>query len=70
MNFNGVNFNADFWVGKSLAAFKKHEAHHGLIEDQLEEAFFIINPGAKAKVNANDKPGSAKSKKDEHTDGD
>lgn len=70
MNINGVNFNVDFWTGKTLAAFKKQEGHHGFSDDQLEEAFFLINPGAKATVNGNDKPGPAKGKKDEHSESD
>lgn len=66
MTYNGVTFNHLFWVGKSLRDFVKHESHHGLTIEQLEEVFFIINPGAKANVNGNDKSGSSKGKKDGH----
>jgi hypothetical protein len=54
MTFNGVTFNHLYWVGKTLQEFLKHEGHHGLPINQLEEAFYIINPGAKAKVHGND----------------
>lgn len=51
--YNGVSFYRSFWVGKSLREFLDHEKHHGLSDKQLEEAYFIINPGAKAKLQAN-----------------
>ena len=50
MTFNGVTFNHLYWVGKSLQEFIKHESHHGLTMQQLEEAFYLINPGAQVKV--------------------
>jgi hypothetical protein len=56
MTFNGVTFNHLYWVGKTLQAFVKHEGHHGLTINQLEEAFYIMNPGAKATIHGNDKP--------------
>ena len=54
MTFNGVTFNHLYWVGKSLQEFIKHESHHGLTMQQLEEAFYLINPGAQVKLPAND----------------
>ncbi len=73
MNYNGISFNHLFWVGKTLQEFVKHESHHGLTINQLEEAFYIINPkkdddtetikqseGSKAR--GNNKPVSVKDK--------
>lgn len=54
MTFEGVTFNHLYWVGKTLQSFIKHEGHHGLTMQQLEEAFFIMNPGARVKLPAND----------------
>lgn len=44
MRFEHVNFNEDYWKGKSEDAFLKGESHHGLSKDQLKEVFAIINP--------------------------
>lgn len=42
MVYNGVNFNKEFWDGKSEARFLKEEAHHGLTDVQLKEAFSLL----------------------------
>ena len=44
MKFEHVDFNDNFWKGKSKASFIAHESHHGLSEKQLEEAFNLLNP--------------------------
>lgn len=68
MTFHGVTFNHLYWTGKTLQDFIKHEGHHGLTINQLEEVFFIINPRAKAKLpdNGNDKPNVSEGKKTGH----
>ena len=66
MTYNDVTFNHLYWTGKTLREFIAHEGHHGLTINQLEEAFFIINPGARVKLpdNGNDKPVTSKGKSD------
>jgi len=44
MNYNGINFNAEYWKTKTEVEFIAHEKHHGLSEKQLREAFSIMNP--------------------------
>lgn len=44
MKFQHVDFNENHWKGKSKQEFLASESHHGLSEQQLEEAYFLINP--------------------------
>lgn len=44
MIFEKINFNEDFWKGKTEAEFIAHERHHSLSEKQLKEAFALLNP--------------------------
>lgn len=50
MKFEHVNFNEVFWKGKSKEEFVAHEGHHGLTQQQLEEAFLLMNPQTKEEV--------------------
>ena len=44
MKYDNVDFNENFWKGKSKVEFIAHESHHGLSEKQLGEAFDLLNP--------------------------
>lgn len=61
MNFEGINFNGEYWKGKTEAEFVAHERHHGLSEKQLKEAFALMNPKSKKKDPPVD-PGDASEK--------
>ncbi len=50
MVYNGINFNDGYWKTKSEADFIEHEAHHGLSEAQLKEAFALMNPKPEKRV--------------------
>lgn len=41
MTYEGVNFNSAWVSGLTFEEFKKHEAHHGLSNDQLKEAYAL-----------------------------
>jgi hypothetical protein len=43
MVYEHVSFNEAFWKRKTEVEFLKHEAHHGLTEEQLKEAFALMN---------------------------
>lgn len=42
MTFERVSFVSTSWKGKTLKDFLGHEKHHGLTEDQLKEAWKLI----------------------------
>ena len=44
MTFNRISFNEKFWADKTESEFVKHEAHHGLTDEQLKEAFALMQP--------------------------
>lgn len=56
MIFEKVNFNEDFWKGKTEAEFIAHERHHSLSEKQLKEAFALLNPKVKIERKKVEKP--------------
>lgn len=56
MVFEKVNFNEDFWKGKTEAEFISHESHHGLGEKKLKEAFALLNPKKPERVKVIEKP--------------
>lgn len=39
LTYEGVSFNKSAIAKMSLADFQKHEAHHGLSDEQLKEAW-------------------------------
>ncbi len=44
MNYNGIGFNENWVKSVSEKEFVEHEAHHGLTEKQLKEAYKLMNP--------------------------
>lgn len=42
MNYNGINFNEAFYNGKKFEVFVKNEKHHGLTDEQMKEAFELM----------------------------
>lgn len=50
MVYNGIWFNDESAKKKSQAEFVEHEKHHDLTEDQLKEAWSLMN-GKKKVVN-------------------
>jgi hypothetical protein len=42
MIFEKINFNEKHWKDKSFEEFSKHEAHHGLSEKKMKEAYDLM----------------------------
>jgi hypothetical protein len=47
MIYEGINFNEAWVRSVSEAEFVEHEAHHGLSQKQLKEAYRLLNPKKK-----------------------
>lgn len=52
MNYNGIIFNKEFYKGKTFEVFKKNEANHELSDEQMQEAFALLQKEEKAEKTA------------------
>lgn len=49
MRYEKISFNPAWVAEQSFETFKKHEAHHGLSEAQLKEAYQLCKSVVEAK---------------------